>query len=224
MTIRAVVFDLDGTLVETAPDLHAVMATVLEEEGCPVPALAEVRRMVGNGARALLQRGFAAAGQTLEGARLERLYARFLEIYVAAPCRFSFAYPGVDQALEHLAAAGLGLGICTNKPQRPTELLLDALDLRRHFRSIVGGDVLATRKPDPAHLHAVLDALGVSPGESALVGDSRNDSEAARAAGAACILVSFGYTDTPAIELGADRVIDHFHELPEALASLGRMA
>jgi phosphoglycolate phosphatase len=219
--LRAVIFDLDGTLVETAPDLHRVLVEVLAEAGHPSPPLDEMRAMIGDGARALLARALEAAGAAHEAGRLDRLYDRFLELYSAEPCRTSFLYPGVEAALDELAAAGLRLGVCTNKPQRPSELLLATLGVADRFASIVGGDALPVRKPDPGHLGGVLAALGAAAEEAVMVGDSRNDLLSARGAGLPCILVSFGYTVVPAEDLGADLVIDHFAELPSALDRLG---
>jgi phosphoglycolate phosphatase len=216
----AVVFDLDGTLVDTAPDLHRVLVRVLGEEGVPAPGAESVRHMVGDGARALLARALAAAGVPADSARLDRLFHRFLEVYTAEPCRESILFPGVPEALDGLASAGARLGVCTNKPQRPSELLLQALGIASYFGSVIGGDVLPVRKPDAGHIGAVLGALDALPGRSVMVGDSRNDLLSARAVGMPCVLVSFGYTPVPAAELGAEAVIDHFAELPPALRRL----
>ncbi|MDX6748734.1 phosphoglycolate phosphatase [Geminicoccaceae bacterium 1502E] len=221
---RAVVFDLDGTLVETAPDLHRVLAAVLAERGLPAPTLAELRHMVGDGARALIERGFAAAGTALDGDELDRLYARFIDLYVEKPCRDSYAFEGVEEVLTALAADGHSLGVCTNKPQRPSELLLEKLGLARHFASVVGGDALAVRKPHPDHLRAVLETLGAQADRAVMVGDSRNDLATARALGVPCILVSFGYTTVPAHELGAEVVVDRFADVATAVTRLARTA
>jgi phosphoglycolate phosphatase len=219
--LEAVVFDLDGTLVDTAPDLHAHLNEVLAEHGRPGLALAEIRPMIGDGARALLERGLRASGGLPAGVDLERLFAEFLRRYTATPARFGGAYPGVVDVLEELAAAGVRLGICTNKPQAPTERLLAELDLERFFAAVIGGDALAVRKPDAGHLRTVLARLGVDARRAALVGDSQTDLLTARAAGVPCVLVSFGYTPVPAQDLGADQVIDDMAELGAALAALG---
>ena len=216
----AVVFDLDGTLVDTAPDLHAHLNEMLADLGRPGFALEDVRPMIGDGARMLLRRGLDASGGMPEGVDLEALFAEFLRRYTARPHRFGAIFDGVPDALEALAAVGIKLGVCTNKPQAPTERLLAELDLARHFPVVIGGDSLAVRKPDPGHLQAVLDRLGALPGRAVLVGDSANDVRAAAATGVPCVLVSFGYTETPARALGAQRVIDHMSELAAALGSL----
>jgi phosphoglycolate phosphatase len=218
--LDAVVFDLDGTLVDTAPDLCAHLNEMLAELGRPGFELAEVRPMIGDGARMLLRRGLDSSGGMPAGVDLEALFDEFLRRYTARPLRFGAAFDGVAEALEALGAAGIKLGVCTNKPQAPTDRLLAALDLRRHFPAVIGGDVLPVRKPDPGHLLAVLDRLGAEPARALMVGDSANDVQVAEAVGVPCVLVSFGYTQTPARELGATCVIDHMSELAAALASL----
>jgi phosphoglycolate phosphatase len=220
MRLDAVVFDLDGTLVDTAPDLHAHLNEMLAELGRPGFELDEVRPMIGDGARMLLRRGLDASGGMPAGVDLEALFSEFLRRYTARPLRFGTIFDGVVDALEALGAAGIKLGVCTNKPQAPTDRLLALLDLRRHFPAVIGGDVLAVRKPDPGHLQAVLDRLGATPPRAVMVGDSANDVRVAEASGVPCVLVSFGYTTTPALELGAACVIDHMSELAAALASL----
>ena len=217
MSLSAVVFDLDGTLVDTLPDLSAAVEALLRERALDAPPAAEVRAMIGDGARRLVERAFAWAGAPVDADGLDVAHGRFLEIYNAAPCRASRLYPGVETTLETLAGKGLRLGLCTNKPQAPTEAILEALGIERFFRAVIGGDAVPRRKPDPAHLLAVLDRLGVVPAAALMVGDSRNDLASARAAGVACVLVDYGYTPVPAQKLGADRVIGGFAELLAAL-------
>lgn len=220
MSVAAVVFDLDGTLVETAPDLHAVLAALLEAEGLRVPPLDAVRDMIGDGAKMLIRRAHEWQGSDLEADRLDALYERFLERYTAEPARFSVPYEGVTDALRRLRELGFRLGVCTNKPQAPSERLLEAVGLAPWLDVVTGGDVLPVRKPDPGHLEATLTALGVEPTRAVMVGDSRNDLLVARALGVPCVLVSFGYTSVPARELGADKVIDRYDELLPALDAL----
>jgi phosphoglycolate phosphatase len=218
----AIVFDLDGTLVDTAPDLHAHLDALLAELGRPGLDLEEIRPLIGDGARALLRRGLEVSGGVPPEVDLDRQFATFLERYTAAPARWGRPYAGVVMALEKLTAAGCRLGLCTNKPQAPTDRLLAAYDLQRYFGAAIGGDALAVKKPDGRHALAVLDQLGVGAQGAVMVGDSANDVLAAHAAGMPCILVSFGYTPVPACELGAERVIDHFDDLLPALAALRR--
>jgi phosphoglycolate phosphatase len=216
----AVVFDLDGTLVDTAPDILAYLNEMLAELGRPGLDLDALRSMVGDGVRTLLIRGLEASGGVPDDLDIEALFHRYLQRYAEEPVRQSRPYPGIVDTLESLASAGIRLGVCTNKPQSPTDRLLQRLDLDRFFPVAIGGDALRIKKPDPAHLLAVLDGLEVRPGRAALIGDSETDRKTAAAAGIPSILMSYGYTSIPAHELGADRVIDHAHDLLETLASL----
>jgi phosphoglycolate phosphatase len=222
LAFEAVVFDLDGTLVDSAPDLHAHLNRLLAEQGRPGLDLAEIRPMIGDGARALIERGLRASGALPPGIDLGHLYGEFLRRYTADPARLSRVYAGVVGVLEEMIGAGVRLGICTHKPQAPSERLLAALDLERFFPVVIGGDALPVRKPDAGHLRAVLARLGGDAGRAVLVGDSQTDLLTARAAGVPCVLVSFGYTPVPAQDLGADRVIDDMAELGPVLAALGR--
>jgi phosphoglycolate phosphatase len=172
----------------------------------------------------LLWRGLEATGGVPAGVDLDLLFARLLERYTARPAVSSTVHEGVVEVLWGLRARGLRLGVCTNKTQAPTDRLLAALDLDRFFEVVVGGDAVPAKKPDPGHLRAVLERLGTRPQRAVMVGDSAHDLRAAQALGVPCILVSFGYTAVPARELGADRLIDHFDDLPAALASLAEVA
>ena len=220
MTSKAVVFDLDGTLVDTLPDLHAAVTQLLTEDGLAVPSAAEVRRMIGDGAKKLVERSLVWSRGEPSEAELEAAHDRFLEIYNAAPCRDSRLFANVEAALDRLAASAKPLGVCTNKPQRPTDLILEQLGIMPRFAAVVGGDAVARRKPHPDHLRLVLDRMGAAPATTVMVGDSKNDLAAARGCGLACILVDFGYSAEPVESLGADRVISDFTELEEAIASL----
>ncbi len=215
--LDAVVFDLDGTLVDTAPDLGAALNRLLEDHGRAPRDPSDIRRMIGDGAAKLVERGFIASGGLPQA--LEPLVTRFLEIYEPMTAATSLPFPGVVAALERLARKGIRLGVCTNKPDRATRHLLAALDLARHFDAVSGGDVPA-RKPDARHLLGVLNQLGASPQRSLMVGDSTNDVAAARNAGVPVVVVSFGYTSTPAAQLGADAVIDDFASLPEMIGAV----
>jgi phosphoglycolate phosphatase len=218
--LDAVVFDLDGTLVDTAPDLHAHLDDMLAELGRPGVELDAVRPMIGDGARMLLSRALEASGGLPEGLELDVLFAEFLRRYTARPLRFGATYEGVEGTLEALTEAGIKRGVCTNKPQAPADRLLSELGLDRHFSVVIGGDSLPVRKPDPGHLGTVLERLGADPARAVLVGDSATDVMTAEASGVPCVLVSFGYTPIPARRLGGARVIDHMSELPATLATL----
>jgi phosphoglycolate phosphatase len=215
---RAILFDLDGTLAETVHGIHAALAEVLAPHGVPAPDLAATRRMIGDGARMLVVRALEAAAAAAPDP--DTVFAAFLERYGADPAAAAFLFPGVAEVLAELTARGDRLAVCTNKPQLATERLLAALGIADRFAAVVGGDALPVRKPDPGHLRAALERIGGTAARAVMVGDSRNDVLAARALAIPCVLVSWGYGDTPAAELGADRVIDDFRALPPLLDRL----
>lgn len=210
-----IVFDLDGTLVETAPDLIGALNAVLGEEGRPPLPLSAARHLVGRGARALLVRGFEEAGEALSDARAPALVERFLELYAARIADESRVFAGVDQALDALQAAGARLAVCTNKPGDLSRLLLDKLGLLHRFVAITGSQDAPARKPDPRHLLACVDQAG-GAGRVLMVGDSVADVAAARGASIPVVVVSFGYSDLAPEEMGGDALIDTFADLPQA--------
>ena len=212
-----VAFDLDGTLADTAPDLAASLNHALVALGRAPVDPASVRYLVGHGARALLRRGLAATGDAQEEL-VERGFPIFIDYYAANICNGTRAYPGVDEALDELHAAGLGLALCTNKPEGLTHALLRALGWSDRFDSIVGGDTLPVRKPDPAPLRQAIALAG--GGRAAFVGDSITDADTAKAAGIPFIAVSFGFSDRPVEELGPARIIDSYGELISTLRQL----
>lgn len=214
---RTVVFDLDGTLADTAPDLTAALNHALGELGRPPVPAQDVRHMVGHGARALLQKGLAATGAVSE-ALIEQGFPIFLAHYEAHIADLTRPFPGVEQALAALEADGVTLAICTNKLESLTHRFIAAIGWEGRFAAIVGGDTLSVRKPDPAPLLEAIARAGGGP--AAFVGDSITDTDTARAAAIPCVALSFGFADRPADQLGADRVIDHWDELISALATL----
>jgi len=216
----AIAFDLDGTLVDTAPDLIGTLNVLLGEEGLAPLPLEQARPFIGYGARRLIERGFQAARAPLTPERLAALFDRFIARYLVHIADESRPYPGVVEALGSLREAGARLAVCTNKPTALSHALLDALDLSRLFEAVVGGDTAPAQKPDPRHLEAAVTAAGGSLARAVMVGDAATDAGAARAAGARLVLVSFGYTEIPARELAPDALIDHFDELPEACLRL----
>ena len=213
-----IVFDLDGTLADTAPDLAAVLNHVLTRLGRGTVPAESVRHLVGHGARALLRRGLAATGESNE-ALVEAAFPLYMEHYSANICRGTRVYPGIEAALDDLAARGVALAVCTNKMESLSLKLLDALGWSNRFQALVGGDSVSARKPDPAPLREAIARAG--GGRAAFVGDSIVDADTARAAGLPFVAVSFGFSDRPATELGADAVIDGFEELVPVLERLG---
>jgi phosphoglycolate phosphatase len=215
---RTVVFDLDGTLADTAPDLTAALNHALAQLGrAPIPA-EEVRHMVGQGARALLRKGLAATGEVSE-ALIEQGFPLFIAYYEDHIADHSHAFDGVEEALAALEADGVAIAICTNKLEGLTHRFLAAMGWQDRFAAVVGGDTLDVRKPDPAPLLAAIARAG-GEGPAVFVGDSITDTDTAKAAGLPCVALSFGFSDRPPQELGADRLIDHWRDLIPALASL----
>jgi phosphoglycolate phosphatase len=215
-----IAFDLDGTLVDTAPDLIGTLNVLLAQEGLPPLPLSEARPFIGRGAKWMIERGFQAAGATLEEARAPELFDRFIAHYLDHIADESRPFPGVETALDAMKAEGARLAVCTNKRTDLSLALLDALDLTRRFDAVIGADATPACKPDPRHLTTAVAAAGGSMDRAILVGDAGTDAGAARAAGAPLILVSFGYTEIPARDLAPDLLIDHFDQLADGCALL----
>jgi phosphoglycolate phosphatase len=217
----SVIFDLDGTLVDTAPDLLGALNAILTAEGHEPVVPADLRHLVGHGAKAMFEHALKRTGADVSGIRMATLTERFLAFYRANIARGSRPFPGVPDTLQRLAAEGMGLGVCTNKAQDLTELLLRELDLSRYFpSSVFGGGSTPYSKPDPRHLLEVVKALKGRRERAVLVGDSIVDVTTARAADIPVIAMSYGYTPVPVSELGADVVVDHFAELPDVISRL----
>jgi phosphoglycolate phosphatase len=216
---RAVVFDLDGTLVDSGPDLARLLNKVLVECGRSEVDPARIRDFVGDGVARLVERGLeATGGASLDQERSATL--RFLECYEAEPAMLTRPYPGVLPTLRRLQEDGRRLAVCTNKADRAAHAVLRALGLDGFFGTVIGGDTLAVRKPDPAPLRAAVERLGVSAGEAIMVGDNEHDAATAAAAGIPCILVTYGYARAPLASLPAAGTIDRFEDLADALGRL----
>jgi phosphoglycolate phosphatase len=215
---RTVVFDLDGTLADTSPDLTAALNHALVALGrAPVPA-EDVRHMVGHGVRALLRNGLTATGEVSEEL-IDQGFPIFFSFYEEHIADHSRPFDGVEQALTALEADGVKIAICTNKLESLTHRFLAAMGWENRFAAIVGGDTLDVRKPDPAPLFEAIARAG-GEGPAAFVGDSITDTDTAKAAGIPCVALSFGFSDRPPEDLGADRLIHHWNELIPALVSL----
>jgi phosphoglycolate phosphatase len=220
MPDRAVIFDLDGTLVDTAPDLMRATNHVLESKGRRAISMDEVRVFVGHGARALLKRGLEATGGLPQDYDIESDYRVFVAYYSANICEGSAPFPGLVALLDRLKGEGFGLGVCTNKLEGLSVQLLDALDLSRYFGSVVGPDTLGIAKPDPRPFREAVERLGLVAPRAVMVGDSETDVLTARNAGVPVIGVPFGYTPRPVEEFGPDRMIRNFDEAYEAILDL----
>ncbi len=216
-----VIFDLDGTLIDSAPDLAAALNRVLVEDGRRTLALAEVIGMIGDGAPKLVERALAATGALPGADGVGDIRRRFLAHYDTALAVETRPFPHVEETLARLRDEGWRFAVCTNKPTGPAEKVLAQLALADWFDAIIGPDRVAARKPDPAHVHAVLDEVGARHETAVMVGDSPHDVAAARQAGVAAIAVSYGYAGDEIHGAGAHLVIDSFLALPEALNRLG---
>ena len=214
----ALIFDLDGTLVDTAPDLlDALNAILIRERRAPANH-ADLRHLVGHGSRVMIETAFKMTGAPAEPERLPMLIDDYIAHYKAHVAVASRPFPGVEDTLARLKAEGARLGVLTNKPQELTDLLLPALDLAKYFDAIHGAGRYSYNKPDARVFHHVVDELGGGPG--LMIGDSATDVATARAANVPVVLVSFGYTPEPASALGGDVVVDHFADIPAAAKRL----
>ena len=210
MPTPTIVFDLDGTLIDTAPDLIDTLNVILARHDVAPVAFDEARTMIGAGVKPLLQRALASKGKQFPAEEIDRLFAEYLEIYAAHIADRSRPFPGLEQALDALAAQGCRLAVCTNKLEWLSVKLLKELKLASRFMAICGQDTFTMRKPDPDMLRLTIVRAGGDTGHAVMVGDSMTDVATARAAGIPVVAVDFGYTETPPAQLGADRLISHF--------------
>jgi phosphoglycolate phosphatase len=212
MTIEALIFDLDGTLVDTAPDLHAATNHVLGLIDRPAISMAELRAFVGHGAMNLIERGIAATGDAVDKATLKKLHAQFLTYYGENISDHSVVFDGLLDVLDKAQARGLKMGVCTNKVEGLSHKLLTELNMMQRFGSLVGGDTLPIMKPDPAPLVEAAARLGVASKNYMMVGDSETDIRTAQNAGVPILAVSFGYTSQHVSAFNPTHVIDHYNE------------
>ncbi|ASY63202.1 phosphoglycolate phosphatase [Sinorhizobium sojae CCBAU 05684] len=213
MTPPLVVFDLDGTLVDTAPDLVASLNHVITQAGIQPVTYADLTHLVGHGARAMIERTFALRGRALSEEDLTWQMKAFVEVYHGSMPGESLPYPGLVAALDRLQDAGLKLAVCTNKPEMLAKRLLEGLGLIGRFDAIAGGDTFSVRKPHAEHLLSTVANAGSTVERAVMVGDSLNDILVARNAAVPSIAVPFGYSDVPVESLSPDRIIKHFDEL-----------
>jgi phosphoglycolate phosphatase len=215
-----IAFDLDGTLVDTAPDLHRALTHVMSTEGLPPATLEDVRNFVGQGPRALIVRAFAVHGVFHDDRRLGDITEAYVRAYASDIAAHSTVFPGLVEAMDHLAAMGAIFCVCTNKRTDLSNRLLAALDLSKYFAAVIGADSVKNRKPHPDHFIAAIRAAGGDPARALMVGDSAADVGSAKAANAPVAVVSFGYTDTAPALLGADAVLHNYTDLPDLAVRL----
>ncbi len=213
---RAVVFDLDGTLIDSAPDLARLLNKVLGECGRSEIELDRVRGFVGDGIAKLVERGFQATGSA-EAEECRTATRRFIAYYEAEPSALTRAYDGVVDTLALLKRDGRRLGVCTNKAERVTHAVLKSLGIDRFFDAVIGGDTLPVRKPDPAPLREAIGRLGLAREDAVMIGDNEHDAATAEAAGVPFVLVTYGYARVPLSELPAAATVARFDDIPDAL-------
>ncbi len=222
-TKRTIVFDLDGTLADTNADLIPALNRTTEACGLAPVRVDEVGHVVGSGARAMIEKAFALRGRSApDPEELDRLFVRFVEVYRAHIADHTTLYDGVLTALERLEADGWVLAVCTNKMEALSVELLARLGVADRFAAICGGDTFAVKKPEAGHLTGTVERAGGDPACAVMVGDSRNDILAARAAAIPVVAVDFGYSDVPVAELSPDRIISHYDQLVEIAVQLCR--
>lgn len=214
----SVIFDLDGTLVDSARDLTRALNHVLSQAGRPEMDITRVRYLVGDGARALIIKGFSETGNLPDEDEIDTILQKFLKYYLDNITTETILFPGALKVIETLTELGIPLALCTNKAIMLTEKLMTEIGLAPYFNTIVGGDSFNYCKPDPRHLTSTLERMGCPLDGALMVGDSANDVLAAKAAGIRVICVSFGYSKAPVAELNPDRIIDHYNEFFDALA------
>jgi phosphoglycolate phosphatase len=221
MAAPLLVFDLDGTLVDTALDLLATLEVVFDRNGYPLSYDPTLRNGIGHGVRHLIEYTLHRQRIALEPEEIDRLHAAFLEHYEANIALRSRPYAGLEAALDRFAESGWSFAVCTNKLEGLSRKLIEEVGLTRRFAAICGGDTFANRKPHPGHLLDTIERAGGKSGRAVMVGDSRTDLDTARAARVAFVGVSFGYTPVPMADLGPDLLVDSFEDfMPRQAANL----
>src|SRR3954469_8337181 len=215
-----VIYDLDGTLIDSAKDMQVAVSRVLADHGLPPVTLDDVRIFMGQGSKVTMNKAFTKYGKALDDENLSAVTREFVRYYEADPVSNTTAFAGVADVVARFDRLGLKQGVCTNKFERPSRMILEHLRLMPPIADLAGADTFPVRKPDPRHILMLVERMGRAPERAVMVGDSIHDVHAAHAAGLPAVLVSWGYTDIPASELGADAVIERFDALPQALEQL----
>jgi phosphoglycolate phosphatase len=216
--MATIIFDLDGTLVDTAPDLIDTLNVILGREGLPTLPYGEARALIGRGARRMIERGLTVVGRP--AGDIDRMFDDFIAHYADHVADRSRPFPGVEAALDTLAERGCTFAVCTNKLEWLSVRLLESLGLAARFAAICGQDTLGVQKPHPAALLGTLRRAGGSLDQAVMVGDSETDIATARAAGMPVVAVDFGYPAVPVMQLGADKIVSHYSDLPDAIEML----
>jgi len=215
-----VLYDLDGTLIDSAKDMQLAVSRVLADHGLPPVTEDDVRIFMGQGSKVTMGKAFAKYGRALDDATLTAVTREFVRYYEADPTSHTVAFDGVAAVVTHFARLGLKQGVCTNKFEKPSRMILEHLNLMPPIGDLAGSDTFPMRKPDPRHILMLVERMGGSPARTVMIGDSIHDVEAAHGAGVPAVLVSWGYTARPASELGAEAVIQRFDALPDALSRI----
>lgn len=216
-----VLYDLDGTLIESAKDMQVAVSRVLADHGLPPATEDDMRAFMGQGSKVTMDRAFAKYGKKLDEAALSAVTREFVRYYEADPVSHTTAFPGVAEVVARFGRLGLKQGVCTNKFEKPSRIILEHLKLMPPITDVAGADTFApVRKPDPKHILMLLERMRGRPERTVMIGDSIHDVEAAHGAGLPAVLVSWGYTARPASELGAEAVIERFDALPQALEQI----
>jgi phosphoglycolate phosphatase len=215
-----VIYDLDGTLIDSAKDMQVAVSHVLADHGLPPVSEDDVRIFMGQGSKVTMAKAFGKYGKPLDDEKLSAVTREFVRYYEADPVSHTSAFAGVAEVVARFARLGLKQGVCTNKFERPSRMILEHLKLMPPISDLAGADTFPVRKPDPRHILMLVARMGGAPDRTVMVGDSIHDVEAAHGAGLPAVLVSWGYTATPASELGAEAVIERFDALPGALEQL----
>lgn len=215
-----VIYDLDGTLIDSARDMQVAVSNVLADHGLPPVSEDDVRIFMGQGSKVTMAKAFAKYDRNLDEAALSAVTREFVQYYEADPVSHTVAFDGVRDVVMRFDRLGLKQGVCTNKFERPSRTILEHLKLMPPIADLAGADTFPVRKPDPRHILMLVERMGRAAGRAVMVGDSIHDVQAAHGAGLPAVLVSWGYTATPAHELGAEAVIERFDALPSALEQL----
>jgi len=215
-----VIYDLDGTLIDSARDMCVAVSRVLADHGLSPISDEEARLFMGEGSKVTMRRAFAKHGRELDDAALGTVTREFVRYYEKDPLTHTTAFDGVAEVVGRLDRLGLKQGVCTNKFENPARMILTGLKLMPPIADVAGADTFKVRKPDPDHILLLIDRIGGRRERAVMIGDSIHDVESAHGAGLPAVLVSWGYTARPASELGAEAVIDRFAALPEALSRI----